>query len=565
MSIFNVKSTGTRTSGISTPGDWSDANCWATANMTNCYGAMSDNDEMILNDEDHNLTSQINTTKISGSATIKITVKSRSGDPELCAIRGKIDGIRALLIRKNGTPTLSIDYQNIRFTHDNDLSSNEGMIFRVDGTNIGTIDFQNCIIGPFINTTATTHSSKLFESDANNMTIKFTQGTRFENITLSGTRSILWTIQTNTTAVFDSCVFSNIDLDIVGAGFGAFQFKGIGLIVNNCIFNNITIDGDGSNTIRGVWMHNWSSGRSSFTDNVVNNLTVGNATVQGAFIYFNGPHTVTGLTVNRLTIPNGGASLGGCVLAIYATASGSYMDWLIQDSSGVFGTVFYLSAGASAKATGIRAIDCKCQAGNIYLGGSGNVTVEGYLALNCVCSDSGAGIYSHNNSTVTPNNKVANLRNITIKGCTRYGVVVNPNTSGKDAGIWLAQPSSTNTIIHNLDNIAIDCPMLMYELWMNKAGTSAHTINLDYCAIDGKLAENGVIVNETNSINDLDLKINDDGTLRSDSPLVGAGKDARDSTTGPFITAANGEPIPPFAVDVGGVQSSYGAFHPLNL
>ena len=87
MAVYHFKSTGTRTTGESTPDDWSDANSYVTSAIVGMFNSSTPTpgDEFILDDESHTIDRLVAAGQ-TNMANGQVTVRGRSNDSSLCTI-----------------------------------------------------------------------------------------------------------------------------------------------------------------------------------------------------------------------------------------------------------------------------------------------------------------------------------------------------------------------------------------------------------------------------------------------------------------------------------------------
>ena len=560
MGVYHVTNTGTKTTGASTADDWTDANCYGVID-TALSQMTTTGDEMILDDDTFVSTSLISATRFDED---KIW-SSRSGNADNCVF-------------------------------DIQMATSNGFNLNTSVAN-STLTANNIT---FKRTLATTGQYVLFQASASmtDLTFNACKFTNFNCELSSGSNDLglvaYGAVSTSRVFTFNGCDFSDIHLSGGTGGVPIGRFRtGTVKFIGGCTFNNITSSSDGA-THRGfIWC---DGAKLEFGDHTSRNTVSNISSIQTAtnanrsfiqaiasmdikiyrtdisgmvwtggtagtfFCYAPFTYEVEDLTAQDcISTPSAGDnSVGGVFLSITVNATGTYRNVRVTNCTSDFGPAFYASDGGEGTLENVVSANCSCNHGAIYTGGYGDFTGYGILVYGTTrrtgasASEKGLAFYGHNHPTTSTRNKV-----ITLAGSTLID-----NTASAVAGARFLNDNVTYSLTVNLDNCIIGNGGLANDEVLGD-GIGTTTYNTGFCSIEGGAAATSGFTNadiqawlDTN----LESRSNNNYELSSGSALLNIGK-----ATNAFKQSANDNPYPSYDIDIGGLQSTYGPFHPVNL
>jgi len=577
MPNYNVQIDGTRTSGESTD-TGNDILDWAA---DNCYDNLMLLEPIVAaNDADINFDDGINTMDDDISGLFwegDIVLVSRNGDKDACSLITS-EPERMFVGNTPNAGTLTVNNMFLGRDHDvaeGVFSANYSLI-QVGGGQTN-VDFNGCGFGGFdCDVIANLGTGLLLANESTAGCLITYTDCDIGNMALSGAGWKALIMNKVGTVTLDTCHFHDMikthDVDDPCGWVWNVQASNGIMVVNDCIVTDVTTTNIATNPLHGNRPFFYNATFAGLL--AIANLTASgmrwSGGASGVFLASStSPYTVDRITANDCTsIPTGAVNaVGGVFLSSGSSASGPARHIKVTNSRANFGLAFYGTNGGEGVLEDIVCTDSMVKQGAVYSGGDGDIQVTGYLAAILTSIDDGTvdesdglAFYSHIHPVNGSRNKTTILRNITIAGCVN-------SIAGSDGIVGMVLKNRHDTYTHTVTMENIIC--------RNDAGAGKEIEYIELVA--GKLTVNLDTVNTSGDINDINANINisnyieDTGTtfdntvdysLHSSSDLNGIGVKG---WTGRNPTSAGGEPISNIDIDCGGVMSTNGAFHPVNL
>ena len=475
---YYVKVGGTRTSGKSTADDWSDANCYGSiqAAINQPWNRW---DEIVLSDEVHTTAGTLSFTGSAATDGATIRIRSNSRNPETCVISSSAAGT-ALAFNKAGV-SYGITWERVKFKRSTTLTSSTGSLFASLSTPTLDILFDGCVIEDFV---------------AN------IDGPYTYSLIYAGSGTVERELR------FRDCVFRNIQSSArQGWAFMSGGSVGTSVVFERTKFFDIVhAQTDATVTFTGGIGLSGAAGLS-FIDCEIDGLHYSHpATTEVAvngFVRSLCPLTVSGLVAKNVTLTGGNAgcfllqaersyqienvrvensysqpgpavnSVGGAILAYGTQAVGTVRDAEIDGCVSDYGPLVYASQGGALDAKSIRAYNSSARVeGIIYSGGWGDMSVIGFLLVDCVAglearyglTDYAAGIYAHLHT--------AGDRAKTV--VVKHGVVINTVTQTENgaATLHLENNNTAFPMTVTVENVAADAAAAQHARMVVGAGAA---------------------------------------------------------------------------------------------
>lgn len=558
MAVYHVKSTGTKTTGSSTPDDWTDANCYATTDETGWWNiaALADGDEIILDDEVHSFDRLVSNSHPAGGGTV--TLKSRSGVAANCTLS-----------------TSRADFQIINFNP----AGSWFYIFE---------DFTLTLTGTF---TKVDQPILSISGNTENVTftrIAFSSINQDKNPTTDDDSALITSVifggATSRTLTFADCTWNGVTSTFANAGTllvradagTAVAFTGTNIITNNAI--TITEDASGGRSNGYFWLlgNVTQSGTITATNN---NSTVTHADAANRpVIYCNGgtgktvtlsgtiagdsltwsngasgaallmiddtPYTVNTVTcVDSTSTPVYSGSVGlGCTLLITRPGAQGTIVYVEATRCGsYFGPAIYYSQGGGGTCKRVKSTDCNAYTGAVYFGGHGDITLHSALVTGTGIFDASQGLtdavalYSHIVTNGADSNAVRQVSNATFAdnyddGSTAEMILIGNNTT-------YSQDMTLNNIIFEGLTVSLE--------FRETAVGGVLNVTTNNCAVETAKIVNDEITGGTWTNNgqiDASITITNDFKLPLDSAYRNAGKFVSFSATD---IRGRRRPVPP--------------------
>lgn len=569
MAVYHVKTTGTKTSGASISGDWSDSNCYADFN--DALIASDADDTVILDDEDHT----INAPAAVGNWNENKTVQSRGGDPTACSLSVTSGDEYVLDIGPGSGSNVVVNLAGFKISCTTTRTADKALL-RVGQVILTELNVTDCIIGDVtINAVGGTRllGGLFSNSSTSNRKINFIR-CKFADVT--ATTDTKWLVLIafaapgSPTYAFDDCEFSNWDITYANDvdSVGALYCNQPGEITfNDCTFKDIIVTGGHQSLI---YMINAGT-TIEMTGITVQRITrTGSPTLAGgAFALFKCPFTVRDVYAEDVhsVIPETNNGGDGTLFYQSTGATGTFRDIEVHRCDGRSGNAIFCSNGASLDCENIRAYNCRTAVGVIYLGYNGDAKIRGVLIKDCEAYSAtaqhaqanGLALYCRINAAAPARDATYEISNITLLN--------NVNSGTLNDGMTLENHHATSSVTAMVNN-AIIRNGNGRELRLAK-NTGTGSLNVTTTAMNIEGGTNSVSqddgTNTTWISNDLtsdDPGLNADGSLSDESALIGSGVKY---WTGENPVGADGEPIADWSPSIGAMQSRAIPFHPSNL
>lgn len=516
MAVWHIKSGGTRVvgSGASTPGDWSNVNCFDDDSNLNEWWRilrdhMADGDEIIFYDEDDGVsvvTHQVEIGNVSAHSTAgTFTLKSRSGDPAQCRIQA-ITNSAPLLNCATSTSGINYVFEGLTFIESVAGTSYAGAQYILAKNSMGDVTFHNCRLGNAVLSAATEQYGALIISEAGaTRSIKFTGTSRIENITNTaawyGGGYIARLAADTTLDIQGTLTIQNITLTPLNGIRGGFwgeyaldiigdvEHKNVSITVNSGKFNRALFNTSGAIDV---------SGSISSSD-----ISAIGGTSGCPVIVASSTFNINNVVGNRITVQqeSGQNSVGTLVLAIGSSAIGYVRRVEGNDMEGFSGGCVYFANGATGIVESViaRRNVMHENGAAAYSGGDGDMTIISLYAEDCHADLHGGAFFAHNHPISSTRDKTVSIVNATILNCT---------AGSKGNSIYINSQNATYTMTAYVENSVIRGNGTD-EIGIGESGASVHTCTIDNCDIQGGVS---AITDETTNGSVTATNITDDGT-----------------------------------------------------
>lgn len=572
MAVLHIKNGGTKSSGTSTADDWSDANCYPITSLNTAFGAMSDGDTVIFDDDAFVMNAY---TAISAPAGT-VNISSRSGS----TVWTPVDGSTRFFIQNDTVDTHDIVMSNITLDGGNISYTTECMLF---SQHHGDITLNGVVWRNFSfeNHTTTPPCIRVAGNDAQ-QTVTLTDcsvlGVRFTTTASDGL------FKAENAAIDHIWNFNNLTISQYrfvtndsGEAFGIiFHQSPTTMTIDGFHLDKVYIENQNSS---GDIIGAYYQGASAVAD--IKNVTIKNAQLGGAgstqsFFRFTGTATLEGVDAENMTRfgaeseSSNGNSVGG-VFQANVGADLTARDIEVRDSGGFFGIACYNTGGGVMTAENIRAINIddngqrNVSGGTMeglcfYSGGDGDCTMNGLYAEGVTNNGkNGYVLYAHHADRTSDTTKTFNLNNVTLN-ISSADDVTEPALIQENYGAAATFTANLNNVIFATGNTHA---LTMREL---QGGTLNVTFNsVHFSADDASTAydssgiTNGSLTANSPTFGD-PLLVDKVTTL---STLLNAGTKWWSAETRPL--GADGNPLPDYKITVGGYQSKDADFDPRNL
>lgn len=540
MAVWHIKAGGTRVvgSGASTPNDWTDANCFDDDSNLNEWWRilrdhMADGDELIFYDEDDGSTLVIHSVELGNMAAHTTTgtfyIKSRSGDPDQCRIRGLTDDAP---LASCSTNTVGINYvfDGLSFAESVAGATYAGASYVLAKNSMGDVTFNNCKIGNIaFGSTTELLQGMIASIGATTRTVTFSGNCAIENITNTsawygggyiGQLQSGTTLKISGTLTIDNIVLTPVN-DIRGGFFDDYDLEITGDVVDKN--RSITVNSGKFN--RALF---YIGGTTTITGSIdSSDIEAIGGTSGTPILVMSSTFNINNITGNRITVQQseGENSVGTLVVALGSSATGYVRRVEGNDMEGYSGGCVYFSGGASGTIESViarRNVMHENGAG-AYSGGDGDMTIISLYAEDCHADLLGGAYFAHTHPSSSTRNKTITVKNLTAINCT---------AGSKGNSVYINSPNATYTMTSSIENAVIRGTGTD-EIGIGETG-AAHTATIDNCDIQGGAAaitdETTVgSVTATNIVDD-GTQIKSDGTLVPDSPYRTAGNYVRYGT-----------------------------------
>lgn len=496
MAVRHFSSTGTRASGNSTPGDWTDANCynWSGIKANGMNWGMATGDSVILNDEAF-VIDFLQTAASQATTGATLTVQSKSGDPGLCSVA--CNGATGSLWRFNhASKVLSALVSGITFSKSVTHTDASASMVHVTSVTSGDVEFSNCVFDGVTNAYTNAGLNGHFSiSDGVAATLRFTN-TQILNMTsshLSG--RYFGYVGSSATMVFSGCSISNVTHNTTGTAhhctggvYSAGQLQVFDCSLADCS-NDSATDGEYANE---PLFH--AIGPCTIAGLTSTNVTNTGAKAGAAIATFEDAYSVSDtFSVDCVSTPsfiNGvdgdrQNSVGGTFTAFGSSAQGTADRIRAIRCTGDFGSTFYFSQGAGGTITDLISEYCTArkEGAGVYAGGWGDVTVDGFRVVGATTGLEtigfegwGGAMYGHNHTNST-RDKTTRFLNGVISGCSQL--------QGGDAGIRVRGLHATYAHNVEISNVVVDNPGHTSQIGLHESASCALNVSGSGNAIMG--------------------------------------------------------------------------------
>lgn len=476
MGYWMVKVGGTKTTATnSTPGDWSTASNYFNSIVDAITkGADAADHEIVLYDETHTLT-DLNFGTANATTGTLWKISSAGGDPNNCILSFTTTTQPGMRLGRD-TRAFTYEFTGIGFTRTNTNTANKAGLIYCEYDDVADVTFSDCIFRDASNVYsgvgAQTHFR--FPPGLSARTVTFTDCS-FNALTSEYTGGIgLFNATAGNTVIFDGCVWSGCSTVWTGDG-----VEGAGAISGtadyeflNCQFDACTQEHQSSTVIAMAGFINVNG--DLVVDGLVVNDCIQTGGTAGDFIRANSTFTVANmLFLRNVSTPGEDTarwnSSGGGFRAITDSAQGTGDSIVSIDCVSDHGTALYVGDGAGGTWTNIIALRCHSRAqGNIYFGGWGDNTLDGFAILGALggtesvtgSTDGVPAIYAHLRPSGATRSKTTNISNGEIRCCR--------NALGKEAGICIKNESGTYIHTANISNVVMDNPGSITQLSLSE-------------------------------------------------------------------------------------------------
>ena len=469
MAVRHFSASGTRSSGNSTPDDWTNANCYAfsTIKTNGTNWALSTGDEIIIDDGAHTI--DFLQTAASGAASGSlITIRSRSGDPDLCSIDCN-SGSGTLFRFNHASKVLSAYIYGIKIKKTTTHTVNGAALVHLTGATSGDVEFENCKFDSASLSAAGTGLNGFFSIlDGISATLRFT-GCQMSNMTSSTLSGLYFGyIGTLGTMVFADCDISDITHNTTGTAHhctGGVQGPGGLVVINSSLTDCSSTSATNGEYDNAPFFH---PGNACTIMGLTSTRVTNTGAKSGATIaLFKGPWTVSDtLSIDCVGTPafiNGvdgetQNTVGGTFTAFGEAAQGTATRIRAIRCKSDFGTTWYCSQGAGGVITDLISEYCTArkEGAGVYAGGWGDVTVDGFRVIGAVMGLEtsgfegwGGAMYAHNHTNST-RSKTTRYLNGVISGCRQL--------LDGDSGIKVRGLNETYSHSVEITNVVIDNP-----------------------------------------------------------------------------------------------------------
>lgn len=439
---YYVKVGGTRTTGRSTPGDWSDANCYGDIQTAVDQGWTSD-DWIVLDDAAWQMTvvALATTTAVTGS---RLKMRSRSLDRSACSLRFTDTSAAGWRFNRSDR-SYGLDVRGITVSADPHTTAAAPVFLQVWQPSDALMTFTDMdFIDAAINHPSNVSLHGFFNAQigsAGARTVRFTR-CRFYGLS-ANVHAGAWFLRglSGTHYEFIDCDFglgTDPGAGITAAahapssGFVGGVGGGVDITLTGCRQNGVTIT---SASVEDVVCYPLFTVSGTL---VIDGFEVRNTTVTGASagtfgVMARGPHTVKKLHgYDCMSTPADTInSVGGLFTAFGEAAVGTAEEIVAERCVSDFGTALYWSQGASNTTKAVVAIECRSRVDSIvYSGGWGDTTGVGIVGVNCrygtgsnhpSLGDSGF-LHAHNHTTLATRTKTATYQHVRLVGCRNMDV-----------------------------------------------------------------------------------------------------------------------------------------------
>ena len=461
---YYVKVGGTRTTGRSTPGDWSDANCYGAIQTALNQGWTSD-DAVVLDDGEWSMTvfSVVATTALTGAL---LKFRSRSMDPTRSTL--VFTDTAQSGFRLNRSDRI-YSYHIAGFTvKRGQAHTGTHAAYMAITTPCGDVLFSDVIFADAeISHPASAGIRGYFGIGHNTSSAKTVtfRRVKFSNLRWTGTGGKWFATSeiAGDEVVLDDCEFADISATATGQAVGfSGGFVGMDLDLHDVRVNALTM----THMSTAAQAHYPLFAPGDQKTLTIDGLELRNVTMQGGACGAYGFRAEGAYTINRVrgydcsSLPAQGVnSVGGLCLAYGPNATGTIQDVIAERCVADFGTLMYWSQGGSGTAKAMVAANCSARVGGIvYSGGWGDCTADGVVGIDCQYGDNpyanpvspeSGFLHGHNHPTLATRNKSITFRNVRTVNCRNVSV-------GGYHTLYMHSINATYSLTAVVDNVISD-------------------------------------------------------------------------------------------------------------
>ena len=527
MPLVYVKSSGTRVSGESTPGDWSDANCYPRVSAS--VSAWTGNTQVVLNDEIINETTPVGTSAFASLTSLSIEKRGASSASAIWSM----NSATSPLINTAPTAAQTFSASDIVFTRAVPMSAAATTaLLAFAGTGHSAITFTRCTFGPMsINGfLGGLNASVLSVQGAPaSCSVLFDQCAVVGiNHISAGTGPWFRLGGTGHSFTFVDCVWRDsayLATAAMASAFGILPENAQTFEFTRCRVRDVSVQGASAAAyVRCFFLTPSSAQTVRINEFLFERVVIGSLDnpieSQGWGFYLSGPYTVDGLHSRHCIYYDTGGRDGGQIYFNGPSAVGRAQNLSAKHCRSRSGAALFSSNGAGGVYSRVLAMWCQSEAGVIYSGGYGdfelraaiaayNKPFDGAIALN------GMGIYARNNAATR--NKTIRIINSTVVG---------NQTNGSCAGIAIENNDATYSCTGYVINCISRNSGSTNDIKSTKTAAGALTVTATTCnAASGIAVDNNVgeIVGDPKFIGGPNPTTARGFRLKSSSPLIGAG------------------------------------------
>lgn len=526
MPLIHVKSTGTRTTGVSIAGDWSDANCYPRVSAS--VSAWTGDTQVVLNDEIINETTTVGTSAFASLTSLSIEKRGASSASAIWSM----NSATSPLINTAPTAAQTFSASDIVFTRAVPMSAAATTaLLAFAGTGHSAITFTRCTFGPmsidgFLG--GLNASLLSIQGTPVSRTVTFNGGEVVGiNHVAAGTGPWMRLGGTGNTYRFinftwrDSNYFATAAM---ASAFGILPENAQTFEFTRCRVRDVSVQGASAAAyVRCFFLTPSSAQTVRINEFLFERVVIGSLDnpieSQGWGFYLSGPYTVDGLHSRHCIYYDTGGRDGGQIYFNGPSAIGVAQNVSAMYCRSRSGAALFSSNGAGGVYSRVLAMHNESEAGVIYSGGYGDFEVrsaivcynkpfEGAIALN------GIGIYARNNAAA---------RNKTIKiiNCT----VVGNTTNGSCAGIAVENNDATYSCTGEVIN-CISRNTNANDIEKKKTAAGALTVAVQNCNVANAIVADsnvGEVVGDPLFVGGTSPATAEGFKLRASSPLIRAG------------------------------------------
>lgn len=466
MAVKYCKTTGTKTSGDSTLGDFTDANCYATPKtaVASITSGWTSSDQIIVLDGTYSFNS-IDFGAVAAPTGTHIQIVGQSNDPDACILQSTVATSPMININTSGGVSYTVAFSGMTFKKTVAYTTNASGVFtHFPQAAHGDMTFTDC---KFVDTTLTIAVSSVYAffsvGSSGTRTLTFTR-TVFSGLTSTSLGGVCFAgcVPSGCAVVFDDCDFNTITHDnTVSAGFAGGFSAVLALTITNCRVDGIDID---SKSTTAIACYPFFYSTVSLT---VNGLTANNCVIAGGSCGPAVAHTTGPWQWNDIYITNCSSTpatdvntTGGTFLANGPSAQGSGSNIVVDNCISSHGVGFYAAQGGGGTVSNIRVYRSTSRVNAIIsASGWGDFAMDDFQIVDCKTgtiidpSDAGlgGGIYAHNHATQATRVAVRSFTNGQIIGVTNH-------RSGGYNAIYVRNGNSTYAHNVHIANVYCDTP-----------------------------------------------------------------------------------------------------------